>query len=335
MIVKKYYKIEDLKDKINNLYIKNKNSPYTCSYEYIKNTIKNVKYLHLRYATKYVFFEVIDKQSNETILLFLVEELKKHYKVISSFDSCDLIYNEKYSKEKISSALMQILNNVDKEVLFEYVIDDSLLCKILLNSKNTVIIQEKDCGRINFTNDYNEYYNSLSKSSRQNLRTAYNRLKTDDVSFDTINYEGVSSSRVYKKLRKYYTARWKEKNTNKSFLKLLFVKLYEPVSKVIAKSSDGFNFILTINNKIAAFMSGFLDKKNNKILIPRLVYNSKYSRYSPGILLINETIKFLQQNNMCSCLDLGIGDENYKFVMGAKEYKAFVLKYKGSCVKNI
>ena len=56
--------------------------------------------------------------------------------------------------------------------------------------------------------------------------------------------------------------------------------------------------------------------RNSTLIIPRLVLNDKFARYSTGIMLINETMKSLIAEKSSCCLDLAIGNENYKFVMG-------------------
>ena len=63
-------------------------------------------------------------------------------------------------------------------------------------------------------------------------------------------------------------------------------------------------------------MQGVYSKKND-VIIPRLVLNDKFARYSAGMLMINETVKKLIEKGI-TCLDLAIGNENYKFVMGGE-----------------
>lgn len=78
-----------------------------------------------------------------------------------------------------------------------------------------------------------------------------------------------------------------------------------------------------INGNLAAFMSGVLDFSNRSAVIPRLSINNDFSKYSPGIVLINEMAKVIINDKSIDCLDLSKGDEKYKYQMGGKEYKSF------------
>ena len=63
------------------------------------------------------------------------------------------------------------------------------------------------------------------------------------------------------------------------------------------------------------------NRTNNRILVPRLAINGNFSRYSPGIILINETVKYIKNEmNNVNVFDLSKGAEQYKFVMGGSEY---------------
>ena len=84
------------------------------------------------------------------------------------------------------------------------------------------------------------------------------------------------------------------------------------------KSSKNFYAILKCDNELIAFMSGI--QENHSFRVPRLSINDEFFKYSPGIILINETIKSLSVSHPKIDLDLGIGDEKYKKSMGGTEY---------------
>jgi len=56
------------------------------------------------------------------------------------------------------------------------------------------------------------------------------------------------------------------------------------------------------------------------MLIPLLTINGAFSRFSPGGILITETIKFLIENHDYKYFDLSRGDEKYKYAYGGKEH---------------
>ena len=73
-----------------------------------------------------------------------------------------------------------------------------------------------------------------------------------------------------------------------------------------------------IDGNLAAFMSGFKNQERTTLIIPRLSINGDFLFYSPGLMLVNETIKFLYKQTSIRELDLSQGTEKYKFDMGGE-----------------
>ena len=76
-----------------------------------------------------------------------------------------------------------------------------------------------------------------------------------------------------------------------------------------------------------AYMAGLLGKEQNCYFVPRLCIDSKYIRFSPGIVLLVETIREII-NRGIGHLDLMLGDEPYKTAMGGRVHQNFELKCK-------
>lgn len=72
-------------------------------------------------------------------------------------------------------------------------------------------------------------------------------------------------------------------------------------------------YVLYINNRIAAFFDSISAGKT--IIIPRLAISDEFNRYSPGMILINESVKSLIDERI-SVVDLTHGTEQYKLSMG-------------------
>ena len=335
MQIKIWKNLKDVEKEYKDLYNNNKNLDEFQSFEYLNNRQKIMKFQHIVYRTKILYYGVYGDNSDDKLILILpVQIFNNCIKPLSTLDSLDILYNVNCSEEEIEKAFNLLLNIFDKPVIFENVTEFSKLYSLLLLNSNVEKIKETECGKIKFGNSHEEYFASLSKGNRQNIRTAYNRLDKDGKTFKFNCSFGLTDKKLYKVLRKNYIKRYQEKNGNASKLKKFLINFYEPISKLCAKSSNGFNAILYVNNEIAAFMSGFHNVNNNSIIIPRLAYNSKFSRYSSGVLLINETIKYLINNSKVEVLDLGIGNENYKYVMGADNYYAYHFKYEKKNDKN-
>ena len=76
---------------------------------------------------------------------------------------------------------------------------------------------------------------------------------------------------------------------------------------------------LFIDGRLAAFMSGLLGSKNEYV-VPRLSIDDEFGFYSPGMLLVNEAIKYFIEKTKIRHLDLSQGDEPYKYKMGGTKH---------------
>ena len=174
---------------------------------------------------------------------------------------------------------------------------------------------------ISFGSDYQEYFNSLSKSNRQNIRTAYNKLTKDDKEYHLECLQGFSINKtIIKQQIGIYNKRALEQRAKRRSIITKFKQLYfNPITVACMRLDNAISFNFYINNRIAAFMIGF--KTNfNSIVIPRLAIDSEFAKYMPGKLLINEAIKYLVAHSDIRNIDLSRGDEKYKYDMGGKTH---------------
>lgn len=81
-----------------------------------------------------------------------------------------------------------------------------------------------------------------------------------------------------------------------------------------------FHALLFINGELASFMAGFMDHEQQKLVIPRLAIDHAFKFYSPGYVLLCETMRQLIANTAIRELDLSRGDERYKFDLGGQPY---------------
>ncbi len=183
---------------------------------------------------------------------------------------------------------------------------------------------------INFHQGYETYYNQLHKSIKQNIRTSYNRLFKQNLN---IKLEILSGGNFSKNLYNPVTDLYINRHITRYGL------TYSPIKKYLLKkhhfatqnyiyNKNAITFILYIENEIASFMSGLICK-TGKYIVPRLSINNKYTFFSPGILLINEVIKYFSNNNpKVNAIDLSEGEEEYKYKMGGVTHYSynFILK---------
>lgn len=184
----------------------------------------------------------------------------------------------------------------------------------LFNSMNSV---EEFNNYTIYIRDYDTYLSSLSKSTRQNIRTAYNRLNKDELTYDfTIHDNNKIANAELKDINELYHKRkseWTGEKELSTRRKKIFLSR-DVIFRGIKKMDSSCVAVLKIDNKNAAFFVGF--KFEGGIYIPRLAINSDFSRYSPGIILINEFLRIRLIDQKGYIFDLCRGDEKYKSTLG-------------------
>lgn len=159
---------------------------------------------------------------------------------------------------------------------------------------------------------YQNWFDGLSKKTRQNIRTSYNRLSNDGLCFglkkivqqeidDTLLQE---IDAIYQKRRQdwgYKSSAWQQ-------FKRIRASKRDLVYQTVSSSPSGVIYQLLVNDKCAAFLAGYQFK--NYIHVPRLAIDDEFSRYSPGMVLINECLKQFEGEPFE--FNLGRGSEGYK-----------------------
>ena len=313
--IKKTRNIKHLKNDWQRIYSNNPNLVNNASYEFVKTfsySFKSkLKYI-LKPNKKPIFYCFVENGQVNMILPAFIQNNEIH--TIYTLDYFDIPADVNLTGEKMLEYLNMLAKKENKSIHIER-----------LNTKyNTYNKMEKlvnmlphsPCVEINFGESYDEYYNSLSKHARQNLRTAYNRAKTDnfEISFDV--YSGKINKNLAKTLQNIYLNRRVGRYKNMNFIKKKLFALSDPIKNVCFNRDDNYVSVISFNKKPVAFMCGLI--KNNALIVPRLAIDNNYSRYSVGIILVNETIKNLIGKKF-NCLDLANGTETYKYQMGGGE----------------
>ncbi len=239
-------------------------------------------------------------------------------------DIFDVLFRSIIRKFNINSFYLEYL--LENTALYTYIKENTCIEHDYVNS----------CVGLTLPNSIDEYHKILSKNSRQNIRTAYNRLMRDQINF-TINFDDKNVN--IEEFELYRNNRVKEKDriqfSLSSIKKLIWriidnrrlqTKRYFPYKEMVnskfltVKDSDR-------NTLMSAVNYGYC--KNRKEIVAMAVsLNDNYKRYSPGILgwyqfvLANiggETLKYI---------DFTRGCENYKFVLGGKKHPSHFIKFK-------
>ncbi|MBR2391785.1 MAG: GNAT family N-acetyltransferase [Clostridia bacterium] len=282
----------------------------------ITNKLKSL----LKKGSRNVFVEVF--KNDKPILIFpavIGDEIVSAY----TLDYYDVVSAKNLSKEDFLQALEFVANEEQKDIVLK-----KLKAGKNAHAKLDGLVEFENlanCVKISYTESYDDYYQSMSKNARQNLRTAYNRIATDGLKFEFEFFMGKTEKKLAKKLKNIYLNRRANKYKNMNFLKKLIYKIDEPISKVCFGLENSFSAVVKLDSKPVAFMAGVV--KNGEAVVPRLAIDDRFARYSTGVILINETIKkFIEQKVFV--LDLATGEEKYKFQMGGELHTNYQIAIK-------
>ena len=174
---------------------------------------------------------------------------------------------------------------------------------------------------------YDIWFARLSKNTRQNIRTAYNRLQSDKHIFELCKYNRKSHhiSFILSQCNNVYQRRkldWQGIGGNVNKKNSLIFLLRDVIYRGLMKFQESELVVLKIDEDIAGFFIGF--KFQHGVYIPRLAIDTRYSRYSPGIIMINEYLKDISIEGLFY-FDLCRGDESYKSKLGGECSSSFRL----------
>ena len=248
----------------------------------------------------------------------------KFVHLLGPSDYFDLVYSPSVTDEQFLTFIKQVqLDFKAQEFKFVHLKATSKFYQAIAKMPSA-FSTSLTCVAVTLPQTYDIYFASLSKSVRQNIRTAYNRLAKNNLHFQLEVFEKRDSQKIpWEHLKKMYQLRngfRKEKKYWKS-------QLYHWLDYGFHGEQDMFDFeairktdftlaVLKINEEIAAYFFGFKNQKT--IEINRVVINDQFKFYSPGLILFNEYIK--TAISQLECIDLTVGDEKYKFDLGGKEH---------------
>ena len=138
--------------------------------------------------------------------------------------------------------------------------------------------------------------------------------------------------RLWKQLQSVYAkslcTQYSDNASNLHGLKTRIAVSWKHDSRSLRHNDNSYLAVLKTGDKVMAFLAGFKTHAGDRIVVPRLAIDATYRFYSPGYVLLSETIKHLQQQGIVTTLDLSRGDERYKTDFGGQLYyiKDFVVE---------
>lgn len=320
MMIRKFSRPQYLKEEWNNIYSKGINLTAFQNYDTAVMFHSAFHFEKSRIFLKDVYYYA--ESDNDRMILPLAEDTlhKKLYTntYFSSLDYYDVI-TDSTNMSFVKDVLEQIFSNYKGYTFFyKYVNQNSTLCNLFKNPEAKEI-----CVKINLHGKtYDNYYSGLSKHQRQNIRTAYNKLRKNNISFHLEKYcqKHPIDSNAYEQCMKMYEDRCYGKNHPKlSAIRNIVHRRGNIVYRMVKDETESLIYVLFFGNEPVAWMGGALNLARTTYYIPRLSTNNEWLSYSTGIILVNETIKDLI-NNGVSTMDLTRGNEPYKYAMGGEEH---------------
>ena len=260
----------------------------------IKRTFKliNKKGIYLLgYGGWSDYLNFIYKDAQEEDFIYILNDIKNHYR-------CHKFY-------------------------FDDLPEKSLLYSVIRNNYCVEVDDKTTCVELKIPNTLDAYKNMLSKNTRQNIRTAANRLSKsglrvtynfDDKEVSKESCELLRENRLKKKRNK---SSWKHDIKYKilSYLSLSFhyaIPFYADTQSHIMTS--------TINNELAAFFNYGIDKVHKRVVLMAVGTSEPYGWYSPGFQLIYEFIRKEIGLRDIQVIDFTRGNESYKYSLGGNEH---------------
>lgn len=311
------------------------NSQPFFQHDYLSYVWKQVKYFSL-YSPR---LACVTSDQGEPLMLLPLRWnwVKRCYKMLSDIQGCgqaDALFNSQLTEEEKMKCVAFFYNNIHEQCRFKRLPDNSALLKAVQGAR--VERQSQVCVKIDFPQGAEPLLASLSKSVRQNLRTAYNRMNRDSITYRLQVYRGEEmTNEVWQQMMAVYLGRlftkYKMKAQDNYWYRYTHYWKYRHIkhdTKSLRRLPNSFHAVLYGNGHLMGFMSGFISYDGTRTVIPRLAIDNQYRFYSPGYVLLAEILRWLDTNTQCRCLDLSRGDEQYKLDLGGVKYHTGTIVHK-------
>lgn len=224
----------------------------------------------------------------------------------SSFldEPCDLLYDNYQSLKLLLNAILKL----KRPFYFHKIPYNSLVVKALSNLSifKGLLIKRvaSSTAYVPINSSWSEHYNSLSSKRRYDLRRARRRAEE----FGNVSYRilcpQLDELEMYLKVAfEIEAAGWKGRRGSALLINERLKKFFQVYSALACKKGILRLCFLFINEKAVAMLIGV--EYLNRFWVLKIGFNEKWSRCSPGIQLINETIRYAFNNNLKSYEFLG------------------------------
>ena len=236
-------------------------------------------------------------------------------------DITDFLYKKELTNDTRKECVLKLREFIGHPFYLSRMLSESETLEYL--KPYSTLVDSHECVDIYLQSDYESHFKKLSKSVRQNVRTAYNRLQKDGVDYDFRFYIGGKNIPASAKndSKKCYLKRQLDAYANSLSL-ISKVKHFIGINWLrhdnfsLFKNRNSVNATLYLNGKIAACFMGALNYTKDRVVIPRLAFSTEFRKYSPGYVLLTECMQYVLANTGIRHIDLCRGTEKYKSDLG-------------------
>ncbi len=255
-----------------------------------------------------------------------------YYKMLGDIrgcDSTDALYKPELSAEERAAVTKAFYSSFKSKAKLHRLQEESFLMSEA-PAERLLSLQTKSYVRIAVNKDWNEHFGKLHRNVRQSMRTAYNRMKRDGKEFKLEIFDAARpiDRIMWKKIMTLYFERmfthYKQKKIRSLFGRIFWHFDYFHIKHdtlSLHHLANSFHAVLMEGERPMAFLSGMMTHDGHTITVPRLAIDDNYRFYSPGYVLLAETLNYLGTNTGVHELDLSRGEEKYKFDLGGIPYK--------------
>lgn len=270
---------------------------------------------------------LLHKKENERHICYL----RGHF---TTANYLDIVYTPDFDAADFRTLMdeaRRLLGNA--EFQFDRIRDDSPTRLLMSAYFANGHIEQRECACISLAQSYEDWLQGLRKSARDSLTNRLNRLLTDRADWSVEVRSGCDVDMLsYKRAMSVCAERYLTKNALRlgplsrlAARVLTSLLLRDKLSQWVKQSKHGLFALLRINGEVAAFAS-MVVCKDKCVSGVRFAIDHRFSRYSPGSLLLSQLIRHLTQARQCGALsvdqlDMGQGVDggsSYKYAYGGE-----------------
>lgn len=330
MDVKEYASIAEIEDIWNRIYSGNEDISWFQSFSWNQSlewAFRNRKVRYRNCTLKYIVYD------GRFIVPAVVSKKENYIEFLGTKESSDylsFIYDWSASQTELSEWVRFFLEDyAGYSIRLERINVTSriygIVKEVVAHSNGAWKEELRDCVVVPTRTDSETFVASLSKSARQNYRTALNRIRKDGLQYEVTSGFGTVSEEIAAMLLTVYRDRradCDEANNvagraagfARGVIKKALGENDIDILSDYSRKEKLFLALIRIDGELAAFCEGNLNNRQNCISIARVATKSDYYKYSPGNIMLIETIEKLK--NEIEFFDLTRGIEDYKFRLG-------------------